>query len=137
MAFPWPCVAAFLSTAGGVGYDEASMLQMPVVNDALSSDFDTSECRCPGYYQEECEAEWAQGCVWSDAGESNAHWCQCLNPPVTTADPPVTPPPPPVTTGGPVTLPPPAATGGPVTLPPPVTTEGPPVTTEGPVTHSP
>jgi len=51
------------------------MLQMPAVNEQLVTDED--ECRCPGYYQEQCEAEAAQGCVWSDAGESNEPWCQC------------------------------------------------------------
>jgi len=65
--------------------DEASMLQMPVVQNNL--DVTDSECRCPGYYQAECEAEAAQGCIWSSAGTSNAPWCQCG-----TAQPPVVPP---------------------------------------------
>jgi len=65
------------------------MLQMRVVNEAKSIDLDTSECRCPGYYKDECDAEWAQGCVWSDAGNSNGPWCQCLNPPV--VDPTIPP----------------------------------------------
>jgi len=55
--------------------DEASLLQMPVVQNTL--DATDSECRCPGYYQEECEAEAAQGCIWSSAGTSNSPWCQC------------------------------------------------------------
>jgi len=69
------------------GMDEASMLQMPVVEKHLA--VDTSDCRCPGYVQEQCEAEYAQGCRWSDAGESNAPWCQCLGEPI--ADPPTMP----------------------------------------------
>merc|ERR1719215_941641 len=56
--------------------DEASMLQMPVVETDLV--VDTSDCRCPGYVQEECEAEAAQGCVWSDAGESMRHGANVL-----------------------------------------------------------
>jgi len=47
------------------------------------------ECRCPGYYQEECEDEFDQGCRWSDEGSSNGHWCQCLGPDVRQL-PPVT-----------------------------------------------
>jgi len=78
--------------------DENSMLQMPVIAD--------DECRCPGYYEEQCTAEAAQGCVWSDQGSSNKPWCQCIGdrqdviinpvtlPPVTVA--PVTVPPQPV-----------------------------------------
>lgn len=64
------------------GMDEASMLQMPVVEKDLV--VDTSDCRCPGYVQDECEADYAyaQGCRWSDAGESNAPWCQCLGEPI-------------------------------------------------------
>jgi len=77
-----PVLAALIGQVAGAGthgMDEASMLQMPVVETDLV--VDTSDCRCPGYVQEECEAEAAQGCVWSDAGESNAPWCQCLGEP--------------------------------------------------------
>jgi len=70
--------------ADTMGMDEASMLQMPALEKHLI--VDTSDCRCPGYVQEECEAEHAQGCRWSDAGESNAPWCQCLGEPID--DPP-------------------------------------------------
>ena len=44
------------------------MLQMPVVENILQQDEDDSECRCPGYFQEQCEEEAAQGCVWSAQG---------------------------------------------------------------------
>jgi len=57
--------------------DEASMLQMPVAQKTLHADEATAECRCPGYYQEQCVAEAAQGCIWSSAGTSNSPWCQC------------------------------------------------------------
>lgn len=59
---------------------------MPVASHGIQSDSeeDDSECRCPGYYQTECTANWWQGCVWTDAGTGNAahpevdsHWCQC------------------------------------------------------------
>jgi len=57
------------------------MLQSPITMGSLHVDQDASECRCPGYIQEDCEAEAAQGCVWSNAGNSDSHWCQCLNEP--------------------------------------------------------
>jgi len=75
--------------------DENSMLQMPIMAD--------DECRCPGYYEDQCNAESAQGCVWSDAGSTNKPWCQCLGErqdviinPVTLPPQPVTLPPQPV-----------------------------------------
>lgn len=52
------------------------MLQLPMAA-GKNLDTDQDECRCPGYYKEQCEAEAAQGCIWSDAGESNEPWCQC------------------------------------------------------------
>jgi len=60
------------------GDDETSMLQAPMLAKTLQADSDESECRCPGYYQEQCEQEAAQGCRWSDEGSSNGAWCQCL-----------------------------------------------------------
>jgi hypothetical protein len=58
--------------------DETSMLQAPMLAKTVQTESDESECRCPGYYQEQCEQEAAQGCRWSDAGSSNGPWCQCL-----------------------------------------------------------
>jgi len=95
--------------------DEASLLQMPELQKSMNLDEGTAAsivaeeagCRCPGYFQEECEAEASYGCVWSNAGSSNGPWCQCreiLEPgwqapprpaPVTSPAPP-TPPPSPV-----------------------------------------
>jgi len=104
MGPPLGLVAASVISAHAT-LDESSMLQMPIGNQHLAADED--ECRCPGYYQEQCEAEAAQGCVWTDAGESNEPWCQCSQPiidpvPQPPVIEPVTRPPPP-----PVTLPPP------------------------------
>ena len=48
---------------------------MPVVEKSLSAE--ANECRCPGYFQDQCEAEAEYGCVWTDAGDSNAPHCQC------------------------------------------------------------
>jgi len=80
--------------AGGTALsDDVVMLQMPSVGQVLQSDQDDSECRCPGYFQAECEAEAAQGCVWTDAGSSNKPWCQCQEPPGGSIDVPVTLPP--------------------------------------------
>jgi len=76
MAPSIPIVAALLSASHVSKADDVSLLQMPVVEHNF--EMDQEDCRCPGYYQEECEAEAAQGCVWSDAGSSNKHWCQCL-----------------------------------------------------------
>lgn len=77
-----PCVSADEDTA---------LLQAPLVAQTLQGkeDFagdttgdstDESECRCPGYYQDQCEAEHLQGCRWSSEGSSNGPWCQCLGP---------------------------------------------------------
>jgi len=78
--------------------DDVALLQMPFVEKTLQSDQDDSECRCPGYFQTQCEAEAAQGCVWTDAGSSNKPWCQCQEPPGGSINVPVTLPPlPPVT----------------------------------------
>jgi len=76
MVLSMSLVAALLATSRAASDDESSMLQMPIVEQSLEAD----ECRCPSYFQEECEAQAAQGCVWSDAGSSNKHWCQCLGP---------------------------------------------------------
>lgn len=84
--------------------DEASMLQMPtMIEKDLEADEDASECHCPGYFKEQCEAEAAQGCVWSDDGDSNGQWCQCGEIPET--------------------LPPPSPVPLPVPAPPPLVTQ--------------
>jgi len=98
MAPSLPLVTA-LFTAARAHVDESSMLQMPIKNQAADED----ECRCPGYYEDECTAEAAQGCVWSSQGSSNGPWCQCLGDAVPVPITPVTLPPVPIT---PVTLPP-------------------------------
>merc|ERR1740138_2019374 len=94
MAPSIPIVAALLSVSHAHRtdiQDQHAMLQMPVSNDknvAVDQGTDavvhevTDECRCPAYYEAQCIAQREQGCVWSDAGVSNAPWCQCLNPPV-------------------------------------------------------
>jgi len=77
-------------------------LQMPVKNQDVVVDED--ECRCPGYFEAECTAEAAQGCVWSSQGSSNGPWCQCLGDAVPVPITPVTLPPvtlPPVVTAAP------------------------------------
>jgi len=76
MVLSMSLVAALLATSRAASDDESSMLQMLIVEQSLEAD----ECRCPSYFQGECEAQAAQGCVWSDAGSSNKHWCQCLGP---------------------------------------------------------
>jgi len=98
MAPSIPLVAALLRLSNAE-LDESSLLQiaMPL------ADLNQDECRCPGYYQEECEAEHAQGCRWSDAGSTNKPWCQCLADPVAVPVAPVTLPP---VTAPPVTAPP-------------------------------
>lgn len=60
------------------------MLQMPVASEKIvqtdqdaSDAADDSDCHCPGYYKDQCEAQASQGCIWTDAGDSNAPWCQC------------------------------------------------------------
>jgi len=98
MAPSIPLVAALLRLSNAE-MDESSMLQMLMP----LTDSNKDECRCPGYYQEECEAEAAQGCRWSDAGSTNKPWCQCLADPVAVPVAPVTLPPAVV---DPVTLPP-------------------------------
>jgi len=94
MAPSLPIVAALLSVSHAhraAELDEgASMLQMPVTEVSMAVDQEGDDCRCPGYVQLDCEAAAASGCVWSDAGDSNGAWCQCLNPPV---DPAPVPPP--------------------------------------------
>lgn len=102
MAPSIPIVAALLSVshAGRADIqDQNAMLQMPITSEknvavdqgtdvAVDQGMDeavhevTDECRCPAYYEAQCVAQRDQGCVWSDAGDSNAAWCQCLNPPV-------------------------------------------------------
>lgn len=74
MAPSIPLVAALLRLADA-NLDEQSMLQMPVVEKTVETD--TSDCACPAYYEEQCTDNAFQGCVWSDAGDSNAPWCQC------------------------------------------------------------
>jgi len=69
-------LTALNALARGSPLDEASMLQMPVV-EMRQSGTDASDCRCPAYFQEECEDEVEYGCVWTDAGSSNGAWCQC------------------------------------------------------------
>lgn len=106
MAPSIPLVAALLSVSRA-DLDEASMLQMPVVSENLAADKD--ECRCPGYYQDQCVAEADQGCRWSSEGSSDGPWCQCLGNDVRAPVDPVV-----------VTLPPAIVTLPPVvvTLPP-------------------
>merc|ERR1740138_1142494 len=53
------------------------MLQMPVVEHTMQADVADSNCTCPGYFEEQCRAHAHEGCTWTDAGESNAPWCQC------------------------------------------------------------
>jgi len=93
---PFTIACAVFSVANAADFDEYAMLQMPVVA------ADEDECRCPGYYEEQCTAEAAQGCVWSDQGSSNKPWCQCLGVRQDVVVNPVTVPPLPVI----VTLPP-------------------------------
>jgi len=87
-----PLVAVLLKVSEA-NLDEESLLQMPVMEQNMATDQD--ECRCPGYYQDQCEAEAAQGCVWSDAGSSNKPWCQCLGDASVVPDPVTLPPLPP------------------------------------------
>jgi serine protease 12 (motopsin) len=48
-----------------------------VMNFAL---LDTA-CRCPGYFEEQCLAEAAQGCFWDyDGQQQTGKWCQCGEP---------------------------------------------------------
>jgi len=90
MAPSLPLVTA-LFTAARAHVDESSMLQMPKKNQDVVVDED--ECRCPGYFEAECTAEAAQGCVWSSQGSSNGPWCQCLGDAVPVPITPVTLPP--------------------------------------------
>lgn len=52
------------------------MLQMPVASHGIQSDADEddSECRCPGYYADECNANWWQGCNWADSCQCDENW---------------------------------------------------------------
>jgi len=71
-------LTAMNALASGSPLDEASMLQMPIVDMKQSgTDAAASDCRCPGYFQQQCEDEAEYGCVWTDAGSSNGPWCQC------------------------------------------------------------
>jgi len=111
-------VAALLSVsrADSTCDDESSMLQMPDRQTNVDSgssmgqviDFDllASECRCPGYFQTDCEAEAAQGCFWAASPTSNgASWCQCGD-----ASPAPPAPPAPAPVPAPVATPAPAPT---------------------------
>lgn len=74
--------------------DEQSMLQLaPKKSEDLIADQDMGQvvnfalletaCRCPAYFQAQCEAEAAQGCFWDyDAQQQTGKWCQCGDPPV-------------------------------------------------------
>ena len=42
-----------------------------------AGDLASVTCRCPGFFQEQCEAEAAQGCVWSTGTREHGPWCQC------------------------------------------------------------
>lgn len=69
--------------------DESSMLQMDFKKGVdLASDQSMGQvidyavletaCRCPGYYQDQCVAEAAQGCFWGfDEHQNTGEWCQC------------------------------------------------------------
>lgn len=67
-------VVAFFRLASATS-DEQSMLQMPVVDKSVETD--ASDCRCPGYYEEQCNDNAYQGCMWTDDGDSDSHWCKC------------------------------------------------------------
>jgi len=75
MAPSKPLVAAFFTFSLADPLDEASMLQMPMVEKTVEAD--AADCRCPAYFEHECTENAFQGCVWTDMGESNGHWCQC------------------------------------------------------------
>lgn len=91
-----PLIAAFICVPHVSAYEDTALLQAPIVahilqakEDSTQDSTDESICRCPGYYQEQCEAEHLQGCRWSSEGSSNEPWCQCLGPDMRgTVDPP-------------------------------------------------
>lgn len=77
MAPTLPLVATLCRLSRADLHEYTGLLQMrTLVQDDVTGATD-SECACPGYFEDDCRAHEEQGCTWTDAGDSNAPWCQC------------------------------------------------------------